>query len=190
MFFYKSCFSIFILSIYPSIYLSIFNLSIYISTCLSIYLSFNLSIQVFDRDGDGLISEEELRLTMNNLGEPLTEAEVNRHPPPHFLFFFYGVGVFSCKLYLCPKLYKLLFSVVGLNYVCIIRKVYDFNVFCHIQEISRSLFFAFYSVGGVDAYFGLGEKGPAVKVPLKARFLQDHCPRAWDVNKFLVKNYD
>jgi len=33
-------------------------------------------IQVFDRDGDGLISEEELRLTMNNLGEPLTEAEV------------------------------------------------------------------------------------------------------------------
>ena len=33
-------------------------------------------VQVFDRDGDGLISEEELRLTMNNLGEPLTEAEV------------------------------------------------------------------------------------------------------------------
>ena len=32
--------------------------------------------QVFDRDGDGLISEEELRLTMTNLGEPLTEAEV------------------------------------------------------------------------------------------------------------------
>jgi Ca2+-binding EF-hand superfamily protein len=31
---------------------------------------------VFDRDGDGLISEEELRLTMNNLGEPLTEDEV------------------------------------------------------------------------------------------------------------------
>ena len=31
---------------------------------------------MFDRDGDGLISEEELRLTMNNLGEPLTEAEV------------------------------------------------------------------------------------------------------------------
>ena len=27
---------------------------------------------MFDRDGDGLISEEELRLTMNNLGEPLT----------------------------------------------------------------------------------------------------------------------
>ena len=32
--------------------------------------------KVFDRDGDGLISEEELRLTMTNLGEPLTEAEV------------------------------------------------------------------------------------------------------------------
>ncbi len=32
--------------------------------------------RVFDRDGDGLISEEELRLTMNNLGEPLTDSEV------------------------------------------------------------------------------------------------------------------
>ncbi len=35
-------------------------------------------MQVFDRDGDGLISEEELRLTMNNLGEPLTDHEVLR----------------------------------------------------------------------------------------------------------------
>merc|ERR1719232_787852 len=35
-----------------------------------------IDFNVFDRDGDGLISEEELRLTMNNLGEPLTEAEV------------------------------------------------------------------------------------------------------------------
>ena len=31
---------------------------------------------VFDRDGDGLITAEELRLTMNNLGEPITEEEV------------------------------------------------------------------------------------------------------------------
>ena len=28
------------------------------------------------KDGDGLITADELRLTMNNLGEPLTEAEV------------------------------------------------------------------------------------------------------------------
>ena len=35
------------------------------------------AFKVFDRDGDGLITAEELRLTMNNLGEPLTEAEVN-----------------------------------------------------------------------------------------------------------------
>jgi len=35
------------------------------------------AFKVFDRDGDGLITGEELRLTMNNLGEPITEAEVN-----------------------------------------------------------------------------------------------------------------
>ena len=34
------------------------------------------AFKVFDRDGDGLITAEELRLTMNNLGEPLTEVEV------------------------------------------------------------------------------------------------------------------
>ena len=35
------------------------------------------AFKVFDRDGDGLITAEELKLTMNNLGEPLTKAEVN-----------------------------------------------------------------------------------------------------------------
>ena len=34
------------------------------------------AFKVFDRDGDGLITAEELKLTMNNLGEPLTKAEV------------------------------------------------------------------------------------------------------------------
>ena len=34
------------------------------------------AFKVFDRDGDGLITAEELKLTMNNLGEPLTRAEV------------------------------------------------------------------------------------------------------------------
>jgi len=34
------------------------------------------AFKVFDRDRDELISEEEHRLTMNNIGEPLTEAEV------------------------------------------------------------------------------------------------------------------
>ena len=35
------------------------------------------AFRVFGRVGDGLISEEELRLTMNNLGEPLTDHEVS-----------------------------------------------------------------------------------------------------------------
>ena len=34
------------------------------------------AFKVFDRDGDGLISADEIRETMNNLGEDLTEAEV------------------------------------------------------------------------------------------------------------------
>ena len=34
------------------------------------------AFKVFDRDGDGLINAEDLKRTMNNLGEPLTKAEV------------------------------------------------------------------------------------------------------------------
>jgi calmodulin len=34
------------------------------------------AFKVFDRNGDGLITADELRLSMNNLCEPLTEAEV------------------------------------------------------------------------------------------------------------------
>ena len=34
------------------------------------------SFKVFDRDGDGLITEDELQVTMNNLGEPMNEVEV------------------------------------------------------------------------------------------------------------------
>ena len=34
------------------------------------------SFKVFDRDGDGLITEDELKITMNNLGEPMNEVEV------------------------------------------------------------------------------------------------------------------
>ena len=34
------------------------------------------SCKVFDRDSDGLITKEELMITMNNLGEPLSEEEV------------------------------------------------------------------------------------------------------------------
>ena len=34
------------------------------------------SFKVFDRDGDGLITEDELHITMNNIGEPMNENEV------------------------------------------------------------------------------------------------------------------
>ena len=34
------------------------------------------SFKVFDRDGDGLITEDELHITMNNLGEPMNENQV------------------------------------------------------------------------------------------------------------------
>ena len=34
------------------------------------------SFQMFDIDGDGLITEDELQTTMNNLGEPMNEVEV------------------------------------------------------------------------------------------------------------------
>ena len=34
------------------------------------------SFKVFDRNGDGLITEDELQVTMNNLGEPMNEIEV------------------------------------------------------------------------------------------------------------------
>jgi len=34
------------------------------------------AFKVFDKDGDGLISAEEIRITMNDLGEELTEEEV------------------------------------------------------------------------------------------------------------------
>ena len=34
------------------------------------------SFNVFDRNGDGLITEDELHVTMNNLGEPMNEDEV------------------------------------------------------------------------------------------------------------------
>ena len=36
------------------------------------------SCQVFDQNGDGLISGEELKMTMGSLGEALTEDEVKK----------------------------------------------------------------------------------------------------------------
>ena len=37
------------------------------------------SCQVFDQNGDGLISGEELKMTMRSLGETLTEDEVKKN---------------------------------------------------------------------------------------------------------------
>ena len=34
------------------------------------------SFRMFDIDGDGLITEDELRTTMSNLGEPMNDSEV------------------------------------------------------------------------------------------------------------------
>ena len=34
------------------------------------------SFRMFDRDGDGLITEDELHITMEKLGEPMNEDEV------------------------------------------------------------------------------------------------------------------
>ena len=35
------------------------------------------SFRIFDIDGDGLINEDELRITMNNHGEPTDDSEIN-----------------------------------------------------------------------------------------------------------------
>ena len=44
---------------------------------LSTFNSFREAFRVFDRNGDGFISAPELRLVMTNLGEKLTDEEVD-----------------------------------------------------------------------------------------------------------------
>lgn len=44
------------------------------------------AFKVFDKDGNGFISAAELRHVMTNLGEKLSEAEVNGKSPANSLF--------------------------------------------------------------------------------------------------------
>ena len=45
--------------------------------CLAITICMNIANEVFDRDGNGFISAAELRHVMTNLGEKLTDEEVD-----------------------------------------------------------------------------------------------------------------
>ena len=45
--------------------------------CIQITICMNIANEVFDRDGNGFISAAELRHVMTNLGEKLTDEEVD-----------------------------------------------------------------------------------------------------------------